>query len=290
MRDSRAGLRVVAAGRLSTVQDLGRPGQFARGVGVSGAADRGALRLANRLTGNPEGAAGIESLLGGLELEVTAHVVLAVTGAEAEVTVDGRPVATHTTLALRPGQHVAVGMPRAGLRTYLAVRGGVDVAPVLGSRSYDTLAGLGPPPLADGDLVPVGPVPDDPLPDQDQAPRLSPPTEDHLRLPLAPGPHRDWFPDPDALVHGAWAVSAEADRVGVWLDGPRIERRSQEIPTEGMCLGAVEVVPSGRACVFLADHPITGGYPVIGVVPRRHLDALAQARPGQPVTFYPAHR
>ena len=290
MTSASAGFRIIHAGRLSTVQDLGRPGQFARGVGVSGAADRSALRLGNRLVGNPEGAAGVESLLGGLEVEADAYVVVAVTGAEAEVTVDGRPVATQTTLAVRPGQRVAVGMPPAGLRTYLAVRGGVDVPPVLGSRSYDTLAGLGPAPLEDGDLVPVGPVPGEPLPEVDQAPRRSPPTRGELRLPLAPGPHREWFPDPDALVHGAWTVSAEADRVGVWLDGPRIERRSEELPTEGMCLGAVEVVPSGRACVFLADHPITGGYPVIGVVPRRHLDALAQARPGRRVTFHPAHR
>lgn len=284
MSDAPAALRVVRAGRLSTVQDLGRPGQFARGVGVSGAADRGALRLANRLVGNPEGAAGVESLLGGLELEAAVHVVVAVTGADAEVTVDGRPVGTHTTLAVRPGQRLEVGMPRVGLRTYLAVRGGVDVPPVLGSRSYDTLAGLGPPPLADGDLVRVGSVPTEPVPELDQAPRRSP-VEGELRLSLAPGPHRDWFPAPDALVTGTWTVSADADRVGAWLDGPRIERRAQEIPTEGMCLGAVEVVPSGRACVFLADHPITGGYPVIGVVPRRDLDALAQARPGQPVTF-----
>ena len=286
MTGAPTGLRVVRAGRLSTVQDLGRPGQFARGVGVSGAADRGALRLANRLVGNSEDAAGVESLLGGLELEATAHVVVAVTGADAEVTVDGRVVGTHTTLAVRPGQRLTIGMPRVGLRTYLAVRGGVDVPPVLGSRSYDTLAGLGPLPLTEGDLVPIGPVPDEPVPELDQAPRPSP-VETGLVLPLAPGPHRDWFPDPDALIRGEWTVSAEADRVGVWLEGPRIARRSQEIPTEGMCLGAVEVVPSGRACVFLADHPITGGYPVIGVVPRRHLDALAQARPGQPVTFRP---
>jgi biotin-dependent carboxylase-like uncharacterized protein len=278
-------LHVDDPGRFSSVQDLGRPGQLRRGVGVSGAADRGALRLANRLVGNPEGAAAVESLLGGLRVRTSGYAVVAVTGPDADVLVDGRRVGGHATLSLPPGARLSVGTPGAGLRTYLAVRGGIAVPPVLGSRSYDTLAELGPPPLSAGDRLPVGDPPATLLPEVDVAPRPRTAGTGPVRVEVADGPHPSWFTAPDVLVTGSWSVSAQADRVGVWLDGPPVERRREEVATEGMCAGAVEVTPDGRVCVFLADHPITGGYPVVGVVPRRGLDALSQARPGRPVVF-----
>ncbi|UMG92008.1 hypothetical protein [Nocardioides sp. TF02-7] len=152
-----AALRVRRTGGPCLVQDAGRPGHAAIGVGRSGAADRSAYDLGNRLVGNPPGAAALEVTLGGLEVEAVGRTVwLAVTGAPAPLTVDGRAEPTGSVLALRPGAVAALGLPPTGLRSYLAVRGGLDLPPVLGSRARDTLAGLGPELVGPGDLLPVG--------------------------------------------------------------------------------------------------------------------------------------
>lgn len=151
-----AALEVLATGPLATVQDLGRLGYARWGVGGSGAADRAALRLANRLVGNPEGAAALEVTFGGLALRPDADVVLSLSGAPADAAVDGRPVGHHCLLTVRAGQVLRLGIPRTGLRTYVAVRGGVAVDPVLGSRSTDVLSGLGPALVAPGARLPVG--------------------------------------------------------------------------------------------------------------------------------------
>ncbi|MER7083647.1 biotin-dependent carboxyltransferase family protein, partial [Saccharopolyspora kobensis] len=148
-------LQVLATGPLATVQDLGRPGLAGIGVGSSGAADSGAFRLANRLVGNDEGAAAIEVTFGGLEVRATRDLTAAVTGAPCPVTVDGRGAAVNSVLRIPAGAVVRLGMPDRGLRSYLAVRGGIAVEPVLGSRATDVLAGLGPEPLAPGAQLPV---------------------------------------------------------------------------------------------------------------------------------------
>lgn len=285
-------LRVLDAGPLSTIQDLGRPGWFSVGVGVSGAADRGSLKLANRLVGNPEHAAGIETLLGGLELVAEAPVLLAVTGADAPITVDGVAQANASVLALRTGQRLKLGMAAAGLRVYVAVRGGIAVDEVLGSRSRDTLAGLGPEPLAEGEPLSAGPADELPWPNVAVAPVLSMnPGIVTVRVRL--GPRDDWFTDPQSLFTGTWAMTDRADRVGVRLarvgdEAPLTRINDKELPTEGMPLGAIQVQPSGEPVVFLADHPITGGYPVIGTVVTADVDLLAQLRPGQHLRFRPA--
>lgn len=277
---------IERVGPLATVQDLGRPGWFDSGVGPAGAADRGSLRLANRLVGNPEGAAGIEVLLGGLALRAQDPVLLAVTGAPAPATVDGTPVGHASVLYLESGQVLRLGPARTGLRSYIGVRGGVEVAPVLGSRSYDTLSGLGPPPLRAGDIVHTGPRPSG-WPNVAQAPQAPLPGTLQVRALL--GPRDDWFTDPAALFAGHWTVSSDTDRVGARLDradGPALRRVSAtELPTEGMALGSVQVPPSGQPVVFLADHPITGGYPVVAVVVDADIDLVAQARPGQRIRF-----
>ncbi len=285
------GLRVVATGPLATVQDLGRPGWFAIGVGVSGAADRPSLRLANRLVGNPEGAAAVECLLGGLELEALTPVTVAVTGAEVQPRVDGVPVGHGSVVPLRTGQRLSLGLADAGLRAYIAVRGGVDVPPVLGSRSRDTLAGIGPEPLTVGRHLPVG-IATTGWPVVDVAPVPALTTEPvHARVVL--GPRDDWFVDAASLFTGHWVMTDRLDRVGARLSRPDAypaltRRRDGELPTEGMPVGAVQVPPSGEPVVFLADHPITGGYPVVGVVVTDDIPLLAQARPAQRVTFRPA--
>jgi biotin-dependent carboxylase-like uncharacterized protein len=293
-------LRVVRVGPLATVQDLGRPGRAQLGVTRSGAADRAALRRANRLVGNVEPAAGLEVLLGGLEVVAGAHLVIAVCGAGCPVRLDGRPAPRDAVLDLPPGARLELGTATTGLRAYLAVRGGLAVPAVLGSRARDTLADLGPPPVRAGDLLPVGPSGAVPGADvagwptvevSPAAPAAGP--AELVVLPAAPGPRLDWLAADAvrALWSARWTVSPDSDRVGVRLIGPVLDRtasrRDAELPSEGLTRGAVQVPPGGQPVLFLADHPVTGGYPVVAVVLDADVDRAAQLRPGQQVGFRP---
>lgn len=278
------GMLVVAPGPFSCLQDLGRPGWAHLGVSPSGAADRGAHRLANRLVGNDDAAATIEVTAGGLVLTAEAAALVAVTGAHTTVAVDGVPAPMRAPVRLRPGQRLEVERPAEGLRNHVGVAGGWLVDPVLGSRSRDVLADLGPPPLVAGQHLPVGDAAGSPTVDVAPArPRPSRP------LVLRPGPRADWLDDDahHALVATAWHVTQDADRVGIRLDGPRLGLRdpSRELASEGLVRGAVQVPGDGRPLVFLADHPVTGGYPVVGVVADDDLDALAQLAPGDVVRW-----
>jgi len=274
-------LEVLATGALTTVQDSGRIGEAALGIGRSGACDRTSYRLANRLVGNREDAAVLEVTFGGLHLRADGDLLLATTGARCE---GGWPHNAPTVL--RSGEELSLGPPASGLRTYVAVRGGLTVEPVLGSRSTDVMAGLGPPPVSVGDVLGVGgtglpalcvdlaPVPD--------------PATGAVTVRVLPGPRRDWFTDAAwaSLTTRDYRVSSDLDRVGVRLDGEPLERaRTDELPSEGMVRGALQVPPSGTPVLFLADHPVTGGYPVIAYVADRHVDRCAQLRPGQLLTF-----
>lgn len=283
-------MRILASGPAATIQDLGRPGWFSAGVGVAGAADLVSLRLANRLVGNPEAAAGIECLLGGLALRALAPMIVAVTGAPAPIAVDARPAPGNSVIGLAAGQVLALGLAPAGFRVYLGVRGGLAVDPVLGSRSRDTLAELGPAPLVAGEELAIGPAPAA-WPTIEVAP-VPPITTEPITARVHLGPRHDWFVEPGDLFVGHWLVSDRLDRVGVRLTRPagappltRLD--SQELPPEGMPLGAIQVPPSGEPVVLLADRPITGGYPVIGVVASGDVHLIAQARPGQRLTFRP---
>lgn len=285
-------LEVLAPGPLTTVQDLGRPGLAAVGVGRSGAADRRSLRLANRLVGNPESAATLEVTLGGLRLRAHADLVVAVTGAPCPVTLTVRGLARgsdlNTPVRLAAGAELGLAVPATGLRTYLAVRGGLVVPPVLGSRSTDLLAGLGPDPLRPGMRLPVGP-PQGPSPGVDLAPVCPPPGAD-ISLRVLPGPRADWFTE-DALATLAasrYEVTSESNRIGLRLAGPGLRRTvDRELPSEGMIPGSLQVPPSGQPTLFLADAPVTGGYPVVATVLDADVDLAAQARPGQGLRFVP---
>jgi len=274
------GLRVVDPGPLTTVQDFGRYGHAPLGIGRSGACDRGAHRLANALVGNHPSLASLEVTLGGLVVEAISDVVLATTGARC-------PESPHLApFHLAAGEQLALGMPPAGLRTYLAVRGGIDVDPVLGSRATDILAGLGPKVLEPGDVLPVGSTPR-PLPGVDVAP-VPEPTNDPTTVRVMSGPRRDWFDD-DAwslLTSQTYSVTSESNRVGVRLDGEPLRRsREGELVSEGILRGAIQVPPSGLPVLFLSDHPVTGGYPVIAYVNDDDVDRCAQLRPGQELRF-----
>jgi biotin-dependent carboxylase-like uncharacterized protein len=277
---------VSATGPLALIEDLGRPGLAHLGVSPSGAADRTACALANRLVGNPEGAAVIEITVGGLVITVDRLAWIAVAGAPTQLEVGGRPTASHTPIALQPGIELRVDPPAYGVRNYLAVRGGLRVSKTLRSRSTDMLSGLGPAPLRPGDRLEVG-RPRARMPGVE----LAPPHQPRKRLELQPGPRRDWFTDQAwaALIGQPWTVSADADRVAVRLDGPVLDRRiHDELPSEGLLRGAVQVPRSGRPLIFLADHPVTGGYPVIAVLTERAADHAAQLRPGERVRFVTA--
>lgn len=278
-------LEVVRVGPLALVQDLGRPGHAAVGVPRSGAADRAALRLANRLVANDdEDAAAIEVLLGGLAVRARGLRTVALAGAAAPADVDGTPVGHHSVFTLRPGQTLTLGPPPTGLRTYLAVRGGLDVGDVLGSVATDTLSGLGTAPLRTGDVLAVGPEPEFPWL-LDVAP-VAPPTDTTVTLRAVLGPRADWVADAAALADTTWTVSSRSDRVGMRLEGEALRRTDRrELPSEGMVRGAIQVPPGGEPVVFLADHPVTGGYPVVAVVVDADVDRAAQARPGQSVRF-----
>ncbi|TWD79957.1 biotin-dependent carboxylase-like uncharacterized protein [Kribbella amoyensis] len=273
---------VLETGPLTTVQDTGRTGQAALGIGRSGACDRTAYRLANRLVGNSEDAAALEVTFGGLALLAEADLVYAITGAPCS----GVPL--NAPAILRKGEVLRLGVPRTGLRTYVAIRGGVDVEPVLGSRSTDLLAGLGPAPLKAGDVVAAG-KDHGPMPGVDLAP-VAEPAGGLVTVRLLPGPRRDWFTDAGwaSLLGQTYKVSSNSNRIGVRLEGEPLERaRNGELPSEGMELGALQIPPSGLPVLFLADHPVTGGYPVIAYVAPENLDPCAQLRPGQPLRFTP---
>ena len=283
-------LEVLATGPLATVQDLGRPGHAAWGVGASGAADRGSLRLGNRLVGNPEGAAAVEVTFGGLAVRAVGDVVVALTGAPCPARVKGdggsRGVGPNAVLTLSGGEVLTLGPPGAGLRTYLAVRGGVDVAPVLGSRATDVLSGLGPAVLCVPTRLTVG-APPAHFPSVDIAP-VAHPSGDDVTLRVVLGPRQDWFTPAalDALLSQDWTVTPDSNRVGMRLSGPELTRAVHaELPSEGVVRGSLQVPPTGAPTLFLADHPVTGGYPVIAVVLDADVDLAAQARPGQRLHF-----
>ncbi|MEU9173586.1 biotin-dependent carboxyltransferase family protein [Streptomyces sp. NPDC048420] len=278
-------LSVVRSGALTTIQDQGRPGHAHLGVPRSGALDGPAAALANRLVGNRPEAAVLETTLNGCALRPRSTITVAVTGAPCPVTVDGRPAAWSAPVRVPAGALLNIGTALSGVRSYVGVSGGVIVESVLGSRSTDLLSGLGPTPLTDGAVLPLG-TPTPLHTRVDAAPQPAPPAELILRVML--GPRDDWF-TPEAVrrfTTRTFRVSSASNRIGLRTEGPALERALMgELPSEGMVLGAVQVPPDGRPVVFLADHPTTGGYPVIGVIRETDLPAAAQAVPGTPVRF-----
>ncbi|MDO5630012.1 MAG: biotin-dependent carboxyltransferase family protein [Mobilicoccus sp.] len=278
-------MEILATGPRALVEDLGRPGLARLGVGRSGAADRASHGLAQRIVGNPEDAAGIEVTLGGLRFRSHGASIIAVTGAPCPISVDGQERSVGELICVPDGAEVSLGAPSTGLRSYVAVRGGIDVEPELGSRSTDTMSGLGPPALEKGTFLPVG-EPSRTLPGVD-AVALPPLRSAPVELRILPGPRVDWITTPDAVTAHDWQVSSRSDRIGVRLEGEPIERHpdhaSTELPSEGVVRGSLQVPPGGEPVLFLADHPVTGGYPVAAVVIDEDVDRAAQLRPGDQV-------
>lgn len=289
-------IRVERPGVLTTVQDAGRPGLAHLGVPRSGALDPAAHRLANRLAGNPGTAPVLETTLTGVALRFSGPATAAVSGAVAPVTLDGEPAGSGVAVAVRPGQVLDVGRPSAGVRSYVAVSGGFAVPRVLGSASADLLSGLGPPRLTAGQVLATGeatgtPVPGElapPAPPPATRPPTAPPPSGHAELPARLGPRDGWLaPAGRATLAGAvFTVALASNRIGLRLEGPPVRRAvSGELASEGIVWGAVQLLPDGSLVIFLADHPTTGGYPVIAVVDPAGFGACAQAAPGTTVGF-----
>jgi biotin-dependent carboxylase-like uncharacterized protein len=261
---------VVAAGVATSLQDQGRAGFAHLAVPASGAVDRRAADLVNRLVGHDAGAAVLETA-GGLVLEAVAPAVVA----------DSTSGGLH---ALMAGDRLHLEPASGEVWAYVAVRGGFATERVLGSLSWDTLSRIGPRPPQPGDVLAAGRDPGRPVA-TDQAPRH--PVEHPTVVRVRVGPRADWVTPSalDQLTDTDWTVSTTS-RVGVRLEGPPLERiRHTELPSEGLVSGAIQVPPDGRPVVMLADHPTTGGYPVLAVVDESELGRVAQRPSGSALRF-----
>ncbi|WEX74140.1 5-oxoprolinase/urea amidolyase family protein [Sinorhizobium numidicum] len=292
---------VLAAPIPALFQDLGRFGLTGQGVSASGALDQGALKAANRTVGNPADFACLEITLGGFSFESSGRAVIALAGASCPITVrdrsgDSFEGAICRPISLEAGDVVMLGQPPKGMRCYLAARGGFEVRTVLGSAASDTLAVVGPEPVAAGTVLPIR-QPNAPM----ESVSLSevpvedlPAAGDTVTLDVVMGPRTDWFTE-TAIARFSeqyWLVTPQSSRVGIRLRGEvpleRIDRA--ELPSEGTATGAIQVPHNGQPVLFLADHPLTGGYPVIGTVAEYHLDLAGQIPVNARIRFRPVTR
>lgn len=268
-------LRVIDPGRGTTIQDLGRRGWSHLGVPTGGPVDRAAHERMNRLVGNGSEVAGLETA-GGLVVEARTAAVVARSTDDCRYT-------------LAAGERIRVDAPPGRVWGYLAVRGGVDVEPVLGSRGHDTLSGLGPPPITAGAVLPIG---QDPR--AEMAAEMAPAQAVSHSIRVWDGPQIDWFARGiAALTAPSWLLTAELSRVGRRLPPGDFElgpHGRHQMRSAGLIAGAVQITPSGGPIVMLANHPTTGGYPVIAVVDPDDLAIVAQSPPGSSVRFVRAQR
>ncbi|MER5173635.1 5-oxoprolinase/urea amidolyase family protein [Thioclava sp. GXIMD2076] len=283
------GFRVTASPFPALFQDLGRLGQAGQGVSASGVLDRHAFRALNRMLGNAPGTPAIELTGGGFAFRAEETAVIAVTGAPCAVKVNGWNLGSHAPLALDAGDHVEIGAPLSGLRSLLGVRGGFDVERIMGSATRDTLAEVGPEPLGAGAVLELAHARAGAVEPALSPPELPRPGETVV-LDVVMGPRTDWFsPETVAALSGQlWEVTPQSSRVGIRLSGEALTREdARELPSEGTATGALQVPHSGQPVLFLADHPLTGGYPVIGSVASYHLDLAGQIPPGAKIRFNP---
>lgn len=287
-------LVVVNSGLQTLVQDRGRAGSAGFGVSPSGSFDRSSARVANRAVGNAPDAALLEIAMAGATLEARGRLVVAVTGAECRLTVtqEGhaeRPVTPGHPLILSDGDRLSIGEATAGVRSYVAVRGGVHAPRVFGSSATDLLSGIGPSPVKSGDVLAVGGAQGGTVIISDGVPAM-PPTGGVVRLDVVLGPRTDWFTE-DAvrtLLSQRWTVTRASNRIGLRLNGevPLERAITGELPSEGAVTGAIQVPPQGQPVLFGPDHPLTGGYPIIGSVADHHRDILGQLPVGATVMFH----
>jgi KipI family sensor histidine kinase inhibitor len=291
-------LTVLAAPVPALFQDRGRFGQTGQGVSSSGALDQSAYNAANRVVGNPAGLSCLEITLGGFSFKCSGRAVIGLTGAPCPITIrdaDGRVRTgeTYRGIPLEAGDVVTLGQAPMGMRSYLAVRGGFLVTPVLGSASTDTLAVVGPDPVTKGAILDIAPQAKGlQAVSLYELPAFSPPgPEDIVTLDVVMGPRSDWFTQAglETLTTQTFRMTPQSNRVGIRLSGetPLERRDTTELPSEGTATGAIQVPHSGQPVLFLADHPLTGGYPVIATVADYHLDLAGQIPVNARIRFRP---
>ena len=280
-------IEVLRAGLCDLVMDQGRPGRGALGVPAGGAADPAALAAANRLVGNDAAEAGLEITLSGPRLRFPAGAVAALTGAQfAAHRSSGAPVTWNETLVLAAGETLTLEQPVSGCRCWLALRGGLAVAPLMGSRSTFLPAGFGGyrgRALRSGDVLPCGVGAG-----EVRLLRARPPASDAGEtLRVVAGPQAGLFDDAGlaAFFGGRYRVAAASDRRGLRLSGAVVAHRRADLPSQGVLPGAVQVPPDGQPIILGWDGPVTGGYPVIAGVVAADAARLAQLRPADAVRF-----
>lgn len=293
-----AALSITAASLQMLIQDQGRFQHAHLGVGQAGAMDRSAMHSANRLVGNPVDSAVLELLGGGFQAQIERPITLSVSGAETRIQVDyaisGQSAQRYfymsgQAIALDRGDRIKIEQPSAGLRIYMAIRGGFALSPILGSYAYDSLAGLGPQPLQVGSVLYQGQAQTQHVAAAEIGSRQLPKVGDCVELDVVMGPRSDWF-DAQSLAllfAQSWQVSQDSNRVGLRLQGEQALTRSisRELESEGTCIGALQVPSSGQPVLFMHDHPLTGGYPVIAAVAPHHWDLVAQIPAGCWIKF-----
>ncbi len=292
-KNAASAIEITSVGLPVVFQDLGRAGQASQGISVSGAADRAGFKAANRLVGNPANTPALEITLGGLSFCMRGQGVMAVTGATAPISItsaNGTKISAthHSAIALDDGDVVSLGAPAAGMRSYLALRGGFNIAPVLGSAATDTLAQIGPAALVAGDVVAILPAAANALVSSEEPAFAMPRADETVVLDVVMGPRTDWFTDAavESFFAQEWSVTPQSSRVGIRLSGDALERSNHgELPSEATVRGALQVPASGQPVLFLADHPLTGGFPVIANVAGHHLDLAGQIPVGAKIRF-----
>ncbi len=291
-------IKTINGGLMTTVQDLGRYGMQAGGMQVSGCMDAVAARIANELVGNDAGCALLETTYLGPELEFTEKALVAVAGGEPDVQVDGKAVSSYKAIVVQPGQHLKVNAQKKGMRAYIAVAGGLDVPEVLGSRCTNLklkIGGIAGRKLQAGDEIPVGAPGEYALAAlegrkalRQDAVGFGSGQSEVLEIRAVAGPQEDYFsPEEYAkLQQEIYTISNESDRMGYRLEGRPVEKtRQQDLITDGIVFGSVQIPPNGQPIIMLADHQTTGGYPKIATVATVDLPKLAQAMPGTKLQF-----
>ena len=280
---------VLRPGPLTTVQDEGRFGFLAQGIGSAGAMDTRAWREGNALVGNTRGQAGLEMTVLGAQLRFDADTLCALTGADMPASLDGTPVPRYTAFIVRAGQTLTIGAAKSGCRGYLAAAGGIDVPPVMGSRSTDrrcSLGGFEGRALKAGDVLPVG-APEGDIYSLAGRSLPAPVFESEVTVLAVPGPQTEPFTERGLrdFFSCAYTVTPDSDRMGLRLSGTAVENTGTDIISDGIVPGAVQVPRSGQPIVLMADRQTTGGYAKIAVVCSFELWKLAQCRPGDRVRF-----
>jgi biotin-dependent carboxylase-like uncharacterized protein len=282
-------IRILDPGPHTTVQDLGRVGHLRYGIPPSGPLDVRAFVIANRLVGNADGAAALESTVLGPRFAVDTACAIAVTGADAPVTINGVAAEAWTTLPLVPGDTVRIATARAGVRIYMAFSGGLDVPPALGSRATyvrGRLGGLAGRSLKRDDVLRLLPAPSPPQ--RRLAPAAIPPLESEPEIRVVLGPQADCFTADGlaAFLGGAYEVLPQSDRMGARLSGPRITHvRGHDIISDGIALGSIQVPGDGQPIVLLVDRQSTGGYAKVATVGSFDIGRIGQLKPGQRLRF-----